>query len=323
MKADTLNKLQQPTFSLIASFYPMPDEIQSHFVTMLALYERHPTPDHAAFLFDKVTGKETPEEKKQWFSQQESALTLQEREEVTIKYITNRGAVPKGLPTSGNMLVGLGVVSRADKDQLMEAQAAARILRHLEMPDQIHLSQELFAKDGNGQIAEARAYLDKPFSTPIQRLEHLCAIMAGYQVIQSPYRQAAERAGNLATDPDIQPALTEFHKAALATLYRVSDKLSAASQPVAAQIREVAEAYLPREEVQDWSLKPIAAGMKEILPCLFTWHAPHLDKSKVNPCEDSYSPAERELVTNLIQKRLTQVQSGLSIARAPNREPEK
>lgn len=324
MQSDTINKLQQPTFSLIASFYPMPPDVQEVFITMMALYEQTPSAEKAAALFDKVMGKESPDEKRQWFFNQEAKLTMADRQRAEEKYIQNRQAVPKGLPTSGNLLVGLGVVSRADKEQLMDAQAAARILDHLENPNRVHLSQELFATNTTGQMGEARSYLDKPFSTPIQRLEHLSAILAGYQVVQEPYRKVAAQTGDLlASVPSIEPALKEFHKAAVDTLYQVSEHLSPVSGDVAAQIRKLAEAYAPKDEVQDWSMKPIVFGMRSILPCLFTWHAPHLDKAKVNLCEDSYTPDERVLVEKLVQKRLTQVQSGLAMAHVPNRSAEK
>lgn len=79
----------------------------------------------------------------------------------------------------------------------------------------------------------------------------------------------------------------------------------------------------PREEVKDWSFEEISRGMNEILPCLFTWHAPHLDKSKVNPCEDSYTASERQLVENLVQKRTRQVQSGLSVSYTKEKDNQK
>ena len=325
MPHDILQDLQKPTFSLITSFYPMPPDVQSIFITMLALYEQDPTPEKAALLFDKVMGKESPDAKKEWFYNQSHQVSLVHRRRMEEKYIRDKTAVPKGLPTSGNLLVGLGVVSRADKDLLVDAQAAARILNHLENPHHVHLVQELFSTDETGQVQEARQYLDKPFSTPFQRMEHLSAIMAGYQVVQEPYQRVSSEFGNGmgCTVPDITPALTEFHKAAIDTLYRVSEKLSPASQKVADKIRNLAEHQSPREEVKNWSFDEISKGMSSILSTLFIWHAPHLDKSKVNLCEDSYTPTERETVEKLIKKRITQVQTGLSLTRPNGKEYQK
>ena len=323
MPYNTLQKLQQPTFSLIESFYPMPPDVQSTFITMLSLYEQNPTSDNANLLFDKVMGRDTPEAKKEWFSERAHMVTLLYRARIEEKYLNNKAPVPKGLPTSGNLLVGLGVVSRSDKDLLMDAQAAARILDHIESPNHVRLSQELFTTDSNGQPTEARSYLDKPFSTPIQRMEHLCAIMAGYAVVQGPYQKVASNSDGLSTVPDIKPTIEEFQKAAIDTLYRVSEKLSPASQKVAAEVRKLASAYAPAEDVKDWSFEKISHGVQDILPSLFTWHGPHLDKSKTNLCEDSYTDQERELVENMIKKRITQIQTGLSQTRQKDKEAEK
>ena len=245
MPHDTLQNLQQPTFSLISSFYPMPPDVQDMFVTMLALYEQNPTPDNANFLFDKVMGKESPEAKKQFFCDQAHQVSLMKRRYVEKKYIQDKTAVPKGLPASGNFLVGFGVVSRADKDLLMDAQAAARILGHIENPNRIRLSQELFTTDPAGQVQEARSYLDKPFSTPIQRMEHLCAIMAGYQIVQEPYARVAAKNPEMSYIPDVVTPLTEFQKAAIDTLYQVSEKLSPASGAVAKKNSRIGDHVCP------------------------------------------------------------------------------
>ena len=319
----TLAQLQQPTMALIGSFYQMPPDAEVAFTDMMSIYMNQPTPEMASMLFDKVMGRETAEEKKSWLHNQAMNVPTEIRQRAEEIYIRDKNAVPKGLPTSGNLLVGLGIVSRSDKEALMDAQAAARILDHLERPDHVHLSQELFEKKTTGEVSEARPYLDKPFSTPIQRLEHLCAIASGYQVVQQPHQKAATLSGGLGSAPDIRPMLGEFQKAAVETLYQVSEKLSANSADVAAQIRELAQSCAPREEVRDWSFKTISAGMKEILPTLFSWHAPHLDKAKTNPGEDSYSPEERGIVEKMVQKRLTQVQSGLSMQHTKDRGPEK
>ena len=323
MVHDTLSRLQLPTMSLIGAFYQMSPEIKMAFADMMALYIHEPTPERANMLFDKVMGPETPDEKKEWLSQQARRIPPETRKNAMEKYVQAKQPVPKGLPTSGNFLVGLGIVSRADKDALMDAQAAARMLDHLENPNHVNLSQELFAKDASGQTTEARSYLDKPFSTPIQRLEHLSAIIAGYRVVQAPYQKVAGASDGLTAVPNLAPVSEALHKAAVHTLYQASEKLSPASKPVAEQIRHLAEAYAPQEDVKDWSFKDIAAGMKEILPCLFTWHAPHLNKTKVNLCEDSYSPAERDLVQKMVQKRITQIQSGLSPVQTKSRGAEK
>ena len=304
---NTLEKLQQPTMALIGSFYPMSDDVKSFFVDMLSIYEQNPTQETANILFDKVMGRETPEEKKMWIREKASLVPLPLRKKTAEKYIDHKESVPKGVPTSGNVLVGLNIVSRADKEALMEAQAAARILNHLEHPETVNLSNELFGRDADGNLSEARPYLDKPFSTKIQRLEHLSAILAGFDVIQRPYAQVQEKAGDsmgLAC-PDIEKAKKELKDAAVSTLYQVARTLSEGSKNAAEEIGTLAKSYGSEAE---YSTKQIAQTMTEILPAMFLWHAPHLNKGKVNLCEDSYTPEEKALAEGLIRKRIRQVQ---------------
>ena len=311
---ETLQKLQQPTFALIASFYQAPEEIQNIFVDMLSIYEKNPTPDTATLLFDKVMGKETPDEKKEWFKQQAATISDEFKQQIQTKYIQNKNPVPKGVPTSGNLLVGFGCINRSDKDALLDAQAAARILSHWDHPEKISLTDELFGHDKDGRLSEARPHLDKPFATPIQRLEHLSAVWAGFSIMQKPYRQISDKSDGFGTFvPDINSVSPEFRQAAVITLYQVADRLSKNSEKVALQIRQAANESGSETEEKDWSFHQIEKMTKEMLPCLFNWHAPHLNRSRVTPCEDSYTPEERTLVQKMIQKRITQIKTAGSI----------
>ena len=321
---ETLQKLKQPTFALIASFYPIPKEIQNIFVDMLSIYEKNPTPDTAALLFDKVMGQETPSAKKEWFKQQSASVSDKLKKQIQTKYIQNKNPVPKGVPTSGNLLVGFGCISRSDKDALLDAQAAARILSHWDHPEKISLTDELFGHDKDGRLSEARPYLDKPFATSIQRLEHLSAVWAGFSVVQKPYRQISDKSDGFGTFvPDINSVSRDFHQAAVITLYQVADRLSKNSEKVALQIRQAAMATGYKAETQNWSFHQIENKTIEMLPCLFNWHAPHLNRSKVTPCEDSYTPEERTLVQKMIQKRITQIKTAGSILLSKQRNVQK
>ena len=310
MSKETLKKLQQPTMALIGSFYPMDEDVKSFFTDMLSIYEQNPTQETANMLFDKVMGKETPEEKKMWIREKASLVPLPLRQKTAERYIDHQESVPKGVPTSGNVLVGLNVVSRADKEALMEAQAAARILNHLVHPEEVRLTNELFSKDADGRLSEARPYLDKPFSTKIQRLEHLSAILAGYDIIQRPYAEVQKKVGDTFgyVCPEIKEAKKELEEAAVSTLYRVAKCLSPSSGKVAEEIRDLAKSYPWEETGKEYSTKEITRTMTDILPPLFLWHAPHLNKGKVNLCEDSYTPEERTLAEGLIKKRIKQIQ---------------
>lgn len=322
---ETLQKLRQPTFTLIGSFYSIPEEIQNIFVDMLAIYEKNPTSDTAALLFDKVMGKETPSERKEWFKQQSALISADFKREIKTKYIQNKSPVPKGIPTSGNLLVGFGCVSRSDKDALMEAQAAARILFHWEHPKQVSLTAELFNKDKDGQLSEARPYLDKPFSTSIQRLEHLSAVWAGFYIVQQPYQKVSETRGSgFGTFiPDIKAVAEEFQKAAVFTLYQAATKLSKNSENVAQQIKQAAIAFSTESKAKDWSFNQIEHQTQGMLPCLFSWHAPHLSRAKVNPCEDSYTAEEKNLVQKMIQKRINQIKTADSFLLSQQKSSQK
>lgn len=285
MSKNTLYKLQRPTLALISSLYQIPSDIQNLFIDMMTIYEQNPTIETGKALFDKVMGDETPEAKKEWFYQKAQSIPQEIREKAEKKYILEQQSVPKGLPTSDNLMVGLEVINRSDKNALMNAQAAARIFDNLEHPEQINLTKELLHKNSNGVVSEARAYLNKPFSTQIQKLEHLSALLAGWHKKQNTKH------------PKIELAYRELLKAAILTFYQVADNLSENSASVATEIRDLALSYAPKKAVENWDFTPIKELFDEIstdFEALFT------------------EPKEKELVKELIIKRMNQIQSNFS-----------
>ena len=165
----TFENLQKPTMSLIASFYEMSDEVKEIFADMLAIYDAHPTEETSQKISDKIMGRESATDKKTWIKEQAAGIFPPVRLAAKKKYLDQKQPVPKGLPTSGMLLVGLDVVSRAQKDLLMEAQAAARLISHVDVLDPYQPKTNYQNADGTVE----NAFLDKPFATKMQRLEHL------------------------------------------------------------------------------------------------------------------------------------------------------
>ena len=185
---DTFEALQKPTMSLIASFYETPEEIKGLFADMMAIYEAKPTEENAKAIFDKIMGDDSVEDKKTWLKKQAEALSSSTRMAATQKYIVDQTAVPKGLPTSGMLLSGLGVVSAAEKNTLMEAQSAARLISDIE-----DLGKYQDAKEPT-----ENTFLDKPFATEMQRLENLVNVF-----VYSIYAEnCAQRKQNAARYPE-------------------------------------------------------------------------------------------------------------------------
>jgi hypothetical protein len=165
----TFQELQKPTMTLIGAFYEMSSDVQSLFADMMAIYEDKPTDENALFLTNKIMGREPAESKKKWIKEQAERLSLVVRASAKKKYIENQNPVPKGAPTSGMLLVGLDIVSKAEKDMLMEAQAAARLISHVDVLHDYQSKTSYKNPDGSFE----KDFLDKPFVTRIQRLEHI------------------------------------------------------------------------------------------------------------------------------------------------------
>ena len=188
----TFSDLQKPTMSLIASFYPMSEEIQEIFSDMMAIYEANPTEETAKKLSDTIMGRSSTEEKKAWIKEQADKVMPQIRKEAKKKYIEEQQAVPKGVPTSGMLLVGLDVVSREEKDALMEVQAAARIISHINVLDKYQPKTNYKNEDGTFR----NNFLDKPFATERQRLEDLADAIVNQIYTQNYYAMEEENKRN-------------------------------------------------------------------------------------------------------------------------------
>lgn len=165
----TFEDLQKPTMALIGSFYEIPAQAKGIFEDVMAIYEANPTEENAKALSDRIKEHDSAEDKKKWIKETVAAVSPMTRSAAKKKYIDAQQAVPKGVPTSGMLLCGLDFVSKAEKDALMEAQAAARLISHVDVLDKYAPKTNYQNADGSFE----NAFLDKPFATKMQRLEHL------------------------------------------------------------------------------------------------------------------------------------------------------
>ncbi len=224
----TFADLQKPTMSLITSFYEMPVEIKSTFADIMAIYESNPTKENAKAIFDKIMGRDSAEDKKKWIEKTVSTVSLFTRSAAKKKYIDGQQAVPDGVPTSGMLLCGLDIVSRAEKDTLLEAQAAARLISHVDVLDKYEPKTNYQNADGSFE----NSFLDKPFATKIQRLEHLVNA-----VVNDVYTQNADKkdsAGSTREKCTENLFLQKAKHEAFCTLAQVAEKLKK-TNPVASE----------------------------------------------------------------------------------------
>ncbi len=250
----TFEDLQKPTMALIGSFYEMPAQVKGIFEDVMAIYEANPTEENAKALSDKIMGRDSAEDKKKWIKETVAAVSPMTRSAAKKKYIDAQQAVPKGVPTSGMLLCGLDFVSKAEKDALMEAQAAARLISHVDVLDKYAPKTNYQNADGSFE----NAFLDKPFATKMQRLEHLVNAL-----VNDDYTQIDDSANEdnkylrdgdpyLAEENYIIPRLKAYcqediflqkaRNEALGTLRNVAKKLEKTNSTGAERIANLADA---------------------------------------------------------------------------------
>ena len=176
----TLIDLQLPTMSLVEKFCETPDEVKSFFAGMTAVYENAPTADNIRRIADKIKSRDSREQKQDWLRQELKQVSATARENAVEKYIKQKNAVPAGLPCSGDLLTYLDYVPRQAKDELLEAQAAARILSHLS-EGRKDLKGTVIGIGPDGMPKESKEFLNKPFATSIQRTEQIADFLCAYQ----------------------------------------------------------------------------------------------------------------------------------------------
>ncbi|MBR7158867.1 MAG: hypothetical protein IKD08_04220 [Alphaproteobacteria bacterium] len=174
--------LQKPTFELLGSFYSMPPEVENAYVQSLALYESQLV--SAKEIKEVLMGRDSKEAKLAWLTEKSKLLPHSQLAPTKEKYIARMESAPKDMLSSGQLISFLDIVPRRIKDAFLECQASARILALLANPEKVKLGSELYVTDKNnspvfteGKVAFARPHLDKPFATPIQKAEHVVALL--------------------------------------------------------------------------------------------------------------------------------------------------
>lgn len=244
---NTLKDLQKPTMSLISSFYQMPADIKELFVDMLSIYEANPTEETAKLLSDKIMSRDTPEVKKEWIKTQSLTVSPEKRQVAEEKYLNHMQAVPKGVPASGMLMVWLNLINRDDKNALMDAQAAARILGAIQNPNQF-INQDYSTKEATklssedfqalyGDLLIAPAFLDNNFASEAQRMEDLAKLY----IIQKHYHQ---KSSSTVADVNLDQL---FQSYAVGVLSNVALKIS--DKSVAQKISDLASSYGNKEKV--------------------------------------------------------------------------
>ena len=173
----TFETLQQPTMNLIGSYYEMSAEIKSLFIFLIASYEANPTPQTAKMLSDLVNSRESIAVKKARIRSYGAKAPKEIRLQVKKKYLDEKQSVPSGVPTSGMLMVALGIISKADKDLLMDIQAASRLLSDTLNPQR--------NSDVEKTKEDYSAVSNKPFATKMQRLEDIVHATIDYSFMEA------------------------------------------------------------------------------------------------------------------------------------------
>ncbi len=309
----TLRDLQLPTMSLVEKFCETPDEVKMFFAEMMAIYEENPTPENIQRIADKIKSRESRTDKQNWLKQELSSVSLDAQTRASEKYIKQKNSVPQGMPTSGELLSYLDYVPRAVKDELLNAQAAGRILAHIMAPNQ-NLKATIIAQDVNGAPKEAKDFLNKPFSTPIQRAEQTADFLASFAYHQAEIEASKHHDASLApqeeTNVSVEAALQEYQKFALQTISATAQKLTATYPNAAEKLNNLANSYGETSSgAVNFALIAQAAtyGAKTASAYYGTKiTSPNLPAQKT---ELSFSPQEAEILLNTIKKRNFQIQA--------------
>ena len=315
---ETLKNLQLPTMSLVEKFCDTPEEVKLFFVEMLSVYEATPTTENAKRIAEEIKSRKSREEKQIWLQQELKKVDAQTKIHATEKYIKQKNAVPMGIPTSGELLSYLDYVPRAVKDELMNAQAAGRILSHLES-DNKDLKATVIGKDEQGNPKEAKDFLDKPFATSIQRLEQVADFLSVYKNNQTAIflnkkhsdmlmAQSGQEFSSL-KDVDVMPALAECKLMALQTIKTTAQKISKLYPHSAERLNSLADSY-GENLSQNINLNQIAQISVQAANLSAAFYGYEIKAADMLPekGEQSFSLAEALVMKNLLRKRNQQIQ---------------
>lgn len=309
----TLNDLQLPTISLVEKFCNTSPEVKAYFAGMLAVYENTPTPDTINKINEVVKSRASREEKKQWLIEELKPVPSSVITEVQRKYIDTKAPAPTGLPRSGELMTFLDYVPRDVKDSLMEAQAAARILHHIDN-GKSDLKSTLISKDENGEVKEQKEYLNKPFATTIQRVEQLTEFLSSYKVNEEDMLHSKKHEDMLSgkettPTPAVDIALAECKKLALETLKKSANVISESYPQAAQRISSLATAYGADESAEKTNINLITQVTREAAEISTAYYGTEFVASDqgVKHGEHSFNKEEKEAFNSVINKRTNQI----------------
>lgn len=315
----TLVDLQLPTMSLVEKFCETPEEVKSFFAGMTAVYENAPTADNIRRIADKIKSRDSREQKQDWLRQELKQVSATARENAVEKYIKQKNAVPAGLPCSGDLLTYLDYVPRQAKDELLEAQAAARILSHLS-EGRKDLKGTVISIGPDGMPKEAKEFLNKPFSTSIQRTEQIADFLCAYQNNEKQInlsqmhddRLEALCRGDMPQDsmPEVAKALAECRKYAVQTLKKSAENIAAYYPKAASRINALAADY-PETDNAPVNFALIARTAETAAGKSIAYYGTVISGADrpAEPGADSFNAAEAALFKEIIGKRNRQIQN--------------
>ena len=316
----TLNDLQLPTISLIEKFCQTPPEVKDYFMGVLSVYENNPTQDTINKINEVVKAPTSRDAKMQWLKKELKIVPPSVIKTVKHKYIEPKAPIPVGLPRSGELMTFLDYVSKNTKDSLIDAQAAARILSHIDN-GKYDIKSTLIYTDSNGEIKEQKEYLNKPFATPIQRVEQLTEFLSSYKVNEENMLFAKKHddmlynlidKDNMTPIPQIDIALEECKKMALTTLTRTAENISVDYPQAAQRISSLANAYGgDKNSLADINL--ISQTVKNAAKISTLYYGAEFVSadSPISEGIKSFSKEEAELFQTIINKRLNKIQPQL------------
>ncbi|MBE6450158.1 MAG: hypothetical protein E7013_05700 [Alphaproteobacteria bacterium] len=185
---ETFENLKKPTFSLVESYYSMPSDLKKIFVGILAVYEANPTTESIKKIKSLLYSNDGIAVKKARLLAFTAKIPLKIRAFAEKKYLGNQHPVPAGMPTSGEILSVFGVISDKEKEHLMNAQAAVRILDNFQNFEQFIGNSSQSEEEKYGVVLNS----SRTLKTPVQKMEDLSRLYISsfarfYQLDNSPF----------------------------------------------------------------------------------------------------------------------------------------
>ena len=311
----TLNDLQLPTISLIEKFCQTPPDVKAYLVGILAIYENTPTQDTINKINDVIKSSISRDEKKQWLKEELKTIPSSVIDTVQQKYIKPKSPTPLGLPRSGELMTYLDYVPKNIKDSLMEAQAAARILYHIDN-GKSDLKSTLLNTDTNGEIKEQKDYLNKPFATQIQRVEQLTEFLSSYKANEKDMLLTKKHddmladyigKGDITPLPQVDIALNECKKLALDTLNQTAENISVSYPQAAERISSLASTYALEKNKSPANIKLITQVAQNAAKMSTAYYGAEFVATD-KEIKSGFNEEEATLFQNIIKKRTKQIQ---------------